>query len=448
MNQAGNGASPLRRAIRPWMLVAFVVGDILGAGIYARVGGVAAEAGGLVWLAFAVGIAIAALTAVTYGDLASRYPGAGGAALFVQQAFRSPWLTFLVGFAVLTSALTSASAVARVFGGEYLGAFVDLPALPVAVVFVLAIAALNLRGISESIVVNVVCTVVEAGGLLLIVALGAAALAAGTAEPARALELGAEPGTSAVWAVLGGAAVAFYACIGFEDVANLAEEAQDPQRSLPRALLGGLAIAGAIYVAVGLAAVLVVEPEVLAASSAPLLEVVQASPVRVPERAFAGVALLAVSNTALINMIMASRLLYGMADQGVVPRVLARVHPTRRTPSTAIAFTTLVALGLVATGDLGDLADTTVVLLLGVFILVNGAALRLRGPDSRVPAGVPALAIVSCLVLLAQLPAEQFLRAGLALGAGAVLYGLGHLSRRAARTRPPAAGGGSPPPRR
>jgi len=176
--------------------------------------------------------------------------------------------------------------------------------------------------------------------------------------------------------------------------------------------------------------------------------VVQASPVRVPERAFAGVALLAVSNTALINMIMASRLLYGMADQGVVPRVFARVHPTRRTPSTAIAFTTLVALGLVATGDLGDLADTTVVLLLGVFVLVNGAALRLRGPDSRVPAGVPALAIVSCLVLLAQLPAEQFLRAGLALGAGAVLYGLGHLSRRAARTQRPAAGGGSPPPRR
>ena len=140
--------SGLHRTISPTMLVAFVVGDILGAGIYARVGAVAGQVGGAIWASFALGIGIAALTALAYAELASKYPGAGGAALFVHRAFGRPLLTFMVAFAVLASGVASASAVARVFGGRYLQELVSAPALPASILFVLAVAAINLHVIS------------------------------------------------------------------------------------------------------------------------------------------------------------------------------------------------------------------------------------------------------------------------------------------------------------
>jgi basic amino acid/polyamine antiporter, APA family len=197
----------LKRAIPPAMLVLFVVGDILGAGIYARVGAVAGEVGGAIWTSFLVGVAIAALTALSYGELASKYPGAGGAALFVHKAFGKPVLTFIIAFAVVASGIASASAVARVFGGRYLQEFVRVPPLAVAILFVLVIALINFRGISESIKVNMFLTLVEASGLLLIIVIGVAALAGGTGDPGRAFTFKA--GANVPLAILAGAAIAF-----------------------------------------------------------------------------------------------------------------------------------------------------------------------------------------------------------------------------------------------
>jgi basic amino acid/polyamine antiporter, APA family len=428
----------LKRAIPPAMLVLFVVGDILGAGIYARVGAVAGEVGGAIWTSFLLGIGIAALTALSYGELSSKYPGAGGAALFVHKAFRSPVLTFVIAFAVLASGIASASAVARVFGGRYLQEFVAVPPLPVAILFILLVALINFRGIAESIKVNMVLTVIELSGLLLIVLVGVVALAGGTGDPGRAFTF--KPGVNVPLGILAGAAIAFYACLGFEDVANVAEEAQDPVRMLPVALIGGLGIAGLIYIVVSFTAAMVVDPATLSKSSGPLLEVVKAGPVAIPPRLFSAIALMAVANTALINMIMASRLLYGMAEQGVMPRVLGRTHRTRQTPWVAILFTTLLALALVITGDVGELANTTVLLLLVAFTLVNAAVLILRRDrvghrHFAVPSWVPVLGALTCLALITQFKADIYARAAILVALGLVLCGINFLLTRRIQIR-------------
>ncbi len=224
--------------------------------------------------------------------------------------------------------------------------------------------------------INVVFTLVEMGGLLLIVVVAAVAIAGGDAEPSRAFEF--KEGGSVLVLALAGAAVAFYALIGFEDSVNVAEETQEPARTYPKALFGALAIAGTLYLLVTIGASMVVPTGDLVASSGALLEVIRQGPLDIPEKLFSAIGLLALSNGALINMIMASRLLYGMAQEGVVPGPFAKVLPVRRTPWFAILFTSSIAAVLVATGDLGSLADTTVALLVVVFGIVNVCVLVLR----------------------------------------------------------------------
>jgi amino acid transporter len=232
-----------------------------------------------------------------------------------------------------------------------------------------------------------------------------------------------------VWALIAGATLAFYALIGFEDSVNVAEETEHPERDYPRALFTGLAIAGVIYLAVAMIATMVVETAKLAGSDGPLLEVVQVGPLAIDTKLFSAIALLAVANGALINMIMASRLLYGMARQEIVPRAFERVLPERRTPIVGIAFTTLISIGLILAGDLATLADTTVLLLLLVFAVVNVAVLVLRrdpvGHEHfRAPTALPVIGIGVIVLLLTQTDAEVFGWAAALLGIGVLLYGL------------------------
>jgi len=419
----------LHRGISPRMLLFFVLGDILGAGIYARVGGVAGEVGGAIWVAFLVAMTLAVFTAFSYVELVTKFPGAAGAALYVHKAYRMPFFTFMVAFAVVASGISSSSAVARAFAGRYLEAFVSVPEVPVALLFILVLALINFRGISESIKVNIGMTLVELSGLLLILGIGIVTLVNGDGVPGRAFSF--KEDRNLVFAVLGGAAVGFYALLGFEDVVNMAEETQDPIRVFPRALLGGMLIAGVLYLAIGFIAATVVDPTTLAASSGPLLEVVEASHVSIPSRFFSAIALIAIANTALINMIMASRVVYGMARQGVIPSVMGATHSIRRTPWVAIIFTTLIALVLVTYGSLGDLADTTVALLLLVFAIVNVSVLVLRrSPVAHrhfvAPSVLPVIGAVTCLILLAQLLRDDLQEDGKILwfGGGLLLVGL------------------------
>jgi amino acid transporter len=407
------------------MLFFFVLGDILGGGIYALAGEVGGEVGGAIWAAFGVALGLALLTAGSYAELATKYPHAGGAALYAKRAFSSPLAAFMVAFAVMASGITSAAALARAFGGDYLAAFVELPEVAVAIAFLAVVAVINFRGVLESVRLNVGLTLVELGGLLLIVAIGAAAVIAGDGDPGRPLEF--KSGTAVPLAILGGAALAFYALIGFEDSVNLAEETTEPGRSYPAALFGGIAIAGAIYIVVTVTASMAVPTGELAGSTGPLLEVAEVGPLSVSPRAFSAIGLMAIANGALINMIMVSRLLYGMAREEVMPAPLARVGSARRTPWTAIVFSTALAAVLASTGDLESLADTTVLLLLGVFIVVNVSVLVLRrdpvGHEHfRVPAALPVLGVAASALVMTQSEADAWLRAGALLALALVLW--------------------------
>ncbi|ROS73315.1 APC family permease [Cellulomonas sp. PhB143] len=424
--------TPLSRSVGGRLLYVFILGDVLGAGVYALVGEMAGKVGGAVWLPLLVALGLSLLTAGSYAELVTKYPAAGGAAVFAERAFGKPLVSFLVGFCMLAAGVTSAAGLSIAFAGDYFGSFVDLPTVPVALAFLVLVAALNARGIQESLRANVAMTAIELSGLVLIVVLAAVVLGRGEGAPGRALEF--SEGTTPAVAVLSASLIAYYSFVGFETSANLAEEVKDVRRVYPRALFGALITAGVVYVAVGVAAVAVATPERLAGSTGPLLEVVAVADV-VPEKLFSAVALVAVANGALLTMIMASRLTYGMARQGLLPAGLARVLPGRRTPWVAIVATTLVAMILVFTGDLGALAETVVLLLLLVFLSTNIAVLVLRRDTVedghfRVATVVPVLGAASCVLLLTQQDAQTWLRAGVLVLVGVVLFAV---TRRAGR---------------
>ncbi len=315
----------LRRSIGGGLLLMFILGDVLGAGIYALVGEIAAESGGAVWVPLLVALGLALLTGFSYAELVTKYPQAGGAAVFAQRAYGRPWMSFLVGFAMLAAGVTSAAALSLAFAGDYLAQFADLPQTPVALGFLVLVALLNARGIKDSLRANLVMTLIELSGLVLVVVLAVAVLGAGDGDPGQALEFkeGVNPGS----AVLAASVLAFYSFVGFETSANVAEETRDPRRAYPRALLGGLVIAGIIYCAIGLAVSTALPLDELTSGENPLLAVVEASPIQVPSKVFAAIALVAVANGALLTMIMASRLTYGMARDGLLPSALGTVLP-------------------------------------------------------------------------------------------------------------------------
>ena len=441
----------LKRGIGPWLLLFFVLGDIVGAGIYALVGEVGGLIGGAIWAAFLCAFVLAIFTASSYAELVTKYPRAGGSATYVNNAFRNPFVSFMVAFAVMASGITSACTLTLAFSGDYLAQFISVPIIGAAVVFMLLITAINFYGISESVRINVILTIVEIIGLALIIIIGIAALSTGTGDPGRAFEF--KEGTSVLTALLAGTVLAFYALIGFDDSVNVAEETQHPSRNYPRAIFGALLLAGVIYLLVTFTASMVVPTGVLAESSGPLLEVVEAGPIAIPTQLFAAIALLAVSNGALINMIMASRIIYGMGDQGVMPTVFSSVHPGRRTPWVSILFTAAIALVVLVTIGRNDealstLGSTTVVLLLLAFVMVNISVLVLRRDEVghehfRAPTAFPVLGAVVAAVLLIYQAFSDITVFGLAaalLAVGVVLYGVNVLVKRSLDREPQQSG--------
>ncbi len=403
------GQPALRRVMGPGLLLLFIVGDVLGTGIYALTGLVAAEVGGVVWLPFLVAFVVALLTATSYLELVTKYPQAAGAALYTHKAFGIHFLTFMVTFTVMCSGLTSASSASEAFASNFVEAF-DLSvgegaALTLlALAFISLVALVNFRGVSESVRVNVLLTCVELTGLLIIICIGAWALTRGAGDTSRLLEFDTADGRTGFGAVTAATALAFFAMVGFEDSVNMAEETKDPVRIFPRVMLLGLCITGVIYVLVSISSVALVSPEDLGEGDAPLLKVVAAGAPDFPVGIFAFITMFAVANSALINMLMASRLLYGMSRQRVLPRFLGKVHRRRRTPWTGILFTTAIAFGLIFFADLAALGGTTSLLLLCVFTVVNVAVLILRRDPVehthfRAPTILPILGAITCAFL-------------------------------------------------
>ncbi|PZU04361.1 MAG: amino acid permease [Gordonia sp. (in: high G+C Gram-positive bacteria)] len=418
-------ASKLKRKITGPLLFLFILGDVLGAGIYALMGVLSEEVGGALWAPLIVALLLALLTAGSYAELVTKYPQAGGAAIFAERAFKQPIVSFLVGFCMLAAGVTSAAGLALAFSGEYLKTFIDVPTVPAALVFLALVACVNARGISESVKSNVVMTIIEVSGLVIVIAVVGVMLGEGRGDVSRVTEF--PDGSTPAMAILSGAIIAYYSFVGFETSANVAEEIRNPSRVYPLALFGSLATAGLVYVLVGLASSIALPASTLSESSGPLLAVVGESGVGIPDWVFSLIALVAVANGALLTMIMASRLTFGMAEHRLLPSALGKVLPKRRTPWAAIVATTLVAMLLTLTGDLSTLAETVVLLLLFVFISTNIAVLVLRRDPVqhkhfRVPTVIPILGVASCVLLLTQQSGEVWMYGGLLLAVGIALH--------------------------
>ena len=436
----------LYRVMGPWLLLLFIVGDILGTGIYALTGQVAKQVGGVVWLPFLVAFVVAVITAFSYLELVTKYPKAAGAALYTHKAFGIHFITFIVAFAVMCSGITSASTASRAFsvnlssalglGFESGGTGIIL----LGIAFMALVAAVNFRGVGESVKANVVLTCVELTGLLIVIFIGLWAIGAGQGDVSRITQFQTPEGVSAFWPVIAATTLAFFAMVGFEDSVNMAEETQNPSHIFPKILLAGLLITGLIYVLVSISAITLVSPEELGEGEAPLLKVVQAGAPNFPIGIFAFITMFAVANSALINMLMASRLVYGMSRERVLPAVLGRVHPTRRTPYVAIGFTTLLAFGLITfVGGVPQLGGTTALLLLCVFTVVNVAVLVLRKDKVdhehfTAPTILPVIGAIACGFLTGPWTGrnpEQYSIAGVLLALGVVLWVVTVLINRA-----------------
>lgn len=400
-----NPAAPaLIRSIGPFQLTLYGLGSMLGSGIYGLIGQAAGQVGNAVWASFLVAMVAALLTALSYASLGSRYPRAGGAAFVTQKAFGMPLLSFVVGLAVVCSGLASVATQSQVFARNFavLLGVASFPVWAAGAGFLLVMAALVLRGIRESMWVNVVFTLVEATGLLLVIAVGIPYW--GSVD---LLEIPELPGGDAMaLLVMQGAVLTFFAFIGFEDTLNVAEECRDPQRTIPIALVTAMVIGALIYVAVAVTAVSVVPWRELSQAPGPLTEVVARAAPAIPLWIFTAITLFAVANTALVNYITSSRLVYGMARQGLLPRALGRVHQRTRTPHLAAVMLLAILLPLGLFGTVANLASASVLLLLVVFAVVNGALFILKGrkgePRGRfeIPRWVPAAGTAICLLLV------------------------------------------------
>lgn len=459
-----NGPTPdLKRVMGPRLLLLFIIGDILGAGVYAVTGQIAGVVGGIVWLPFLVAFVVASLTALSYLELVTKYPQAAGAALYAHKALGIHFVTFIVAFAVICSGISSASASANVLAQNLTGGLVAngwLDTEPgtgvitfIALGFMVLLAAINLRGVGESVRFNVILTLVEVVALAIVIGVGFFVIAQGDGDFGRVTTFEDSGDKGLFFAVTAATSIAFFAMVGFEDSVNMVEETKEPERIFPRTMITGLGIAVIIYMLVAISTVAVLTSDQIA--NAPdgraLLEVVRVGSPDFPiDRIFPFLAVFAVANTSLINMLMASRLLYGLAHQDVLPRTLGKVSPSRRTPYVSIAFTTLLALGLIvyvsqrAEDDVVvNLSSVTSLLLLAVFALVNVACLILRRrgePEGafRSPGMTPALAAVLCLFLLGPWTDRDRIvyeiAAGL-LAVGIVLWALTWLTNRGIRAK-------------
>jgi len=370
----------LKRALNLAFLTLYGLGTILGAGIYVLVGKVAGIAGLYAPVAFLAAAVIAAVTAFSYAELASRLPKSAGEAVYVQEGFGARPLSIAVGLLLVVAGLVSSATLANGFVG-YLEVFVEWPAWLVITLLVAGVGGLATWGIAESAIAAAAATLIEIAGLVLIVAVSTDSLAT---FPARWPAL-LPPLEAATWtSIAAGAFLAFYAFIGFEDMVNVAEEVKEPRRTLPQAIILAMAISTVLYLLVATAAVLALPLTELASADAPLALMFGRATGQSPA-VIAFIGLFAVVNGALVQIIMCARVLYGMSEAGWVPRWLRRVHPRRRTPHYATALVTVAVLALALWLPLVTLAKATSFTILVVFALIHAALLRIKHRDPAPP---------------------------------------------------------------
>jgi amino acid transporter len=412
----------LKPVLGPVQLVFYGIGVIIGAGVYSVIGASAGIAQESLWLSFVVGALVALLTGISYAEMATSYPVAGAEYVYMRRAApQADWAAFGVGSIILFGGCATATTVAVAFGG-YLKAFVDIPIPISALLLLAACTAFNIWGIRESSWANIVFTCIEIGGLFLVIAAGL------TQENFVApLVIEPQPG------VMAAAAILFFVYLGFEELANVVEEARNPARDIPRAIFWGLAVTTLLYVLVALAIVNLAHPSELAASEAPLANAIQkvwpgAGPV------MSGIALFATANTVLISLIAASRLALSMGRDNEIPEVFARLLPGRRTPWVAATLTLVLSAVLLPIGDLTVLAALSSFSALLAFFAVNLTLimLRYREPDHarpfRVPFSIgrmpilPLAAIAAILLLIVHFEFRIYVAGAIAVALSAIAF--------------------------
>lgn len=372
----------LQRSLSLPLVIFFGMGNILGAGIYVLVGKVAGEAGLNAPLAFMLASIIAGITAFSYAELSARYPESAGEAVYLFKGFNKAWLATLIGGIIAVAGMVSAAAIAHGFAG-YFQIFFDVPKEAIIVVLFIVLAAITIWGISQSVFIASVFTSLEIIGLLLILWVSKDLI---SLEDPRWSQIFTITDFGKMQGIFIGGFLAFYAYIGFEDMVNVAEEVKDPTKNMPRAILICLLLSGILYIAVAVTSVLVVPLPELINADAPLAKVYETATNKKPVF-ISIIALFAVVNGALIQIIMASRVIYGMANNGWIPQYFAQVNARTNTPirATIMVACTIVIFALLF--PIVTLAEFTSFLLLIVFSLVNLALIKIKHKSPQ-PEGI------------------------------------------------------------
>ena len=392
----------LKRALGLLDLTAYGVGIILGAGIYALIGKAAGLAGPSVWISFLIGALLAITTALSYVELGTMFPKAAAEYVYAKNAFKNKLLCFLIGFFPIAVGIIAGSTVALGFGG-YLQSLTGIPLAIGALGLIAACGVINFWGIKQSARINIIFTLIELSGLILIILFALYLFLMHQISPINLLEA-----PNGITGILNAAALIFFAYIGFEDIVNMAEETKNPKKILPKAFLLSILITSLIYIMVSIASVSILPWEILGQSDAPLADVAE---IAVPGSSYllSIIALFATANTVLIILIVETRMIWGMAKAGSLPKVLSVVHKKRKTPWLAILVTTLIAMLFSATTVITTIAQAVDVIVFIIFISVNASliVLRYKKPKLKRPFKVPlnigkfplipAISIIICL---------------------------------------------------
>lgn len=392
----------LKRSLSLPLLTLYGLGVTIGAGIYVLVGTTAARAGIYAPISFLLAAVVVGFTSFSYSELSTRYPVSAGEAEYVSKGLKLRWLSVVIGLMVVASGVVSSAAIS-IGAAAYLQGFFPLSLDLLTALVVIAVGMIAAWGIFESVFIAAILTVIEITGLGLVVYYGIAY------KPDIWTELDTliPPFEAAVWSgILSASLLAFFAFVGFEDMANIAEEVKQPQKNLPRGILLTLGIATLIYFVVVAVVVLVVPMTDLASSAAPLRLVLETAGT-IPTIIFSVIAIFATINGVLIQIIMASRVIYGLAAQKNLPALFAYVSPITQTPLVATLAVVCVVLFLAYFLPIGQLAEATSTIVLIVFCFVNLSLLRIKlsktpaeGDAFIVPIFVPVLGFIFSVLLL------------------------------------------------
>jgi APA family basic amino acid/polyamine antiporter len=413
----------MQRAIGLFELTTWGVGIILGAGIYVLIGEAAGLAGNSVWISFILGALVASLTGLSYAELSTILPQEAAEYVYVKIACGCEILSYIVGWLITTTGIMSVSTVALGFAGYFQSLF-GFSKIVIAVVLIVILSCINFSGIKESTRMNILFTLIEVVGLVLIIVLGI-----GSVGKVNLLDT-----ANGVSGIFSASALIFFAYLGFEDIVNVAEETKQPEKTIPKALITSIIITTLLYILVAIVAVSLVDWQVLSEASAPLAFIVSTVLGENMSVVMSLIALFATSNTVLIMLVVGSRMVYGMANEGAFPKALAKLHRKTRTPWLAILVTMLASIFFVFVGDLELVASLTSFGAFVTFASVNTSLIfiRYRRTELRGSFKVPFnlgkfpltgfFGLLSCLFFITQFNPTVILSGSLFLISGLITY--------------------------